>query len=101
MYVYTHSSFLVAEQYLFFNQGWSVGKALDVAAAAGSIENRNNQPGAEMLRLFSLKTGLALPADLKLIDLHEVLGSGDAVLLEYEHAEVTVASPSVPAAGTV
>lgn len=54
-----------------------------------------------MLRLFSLKTGLALPADLKLVDLHEVLGSGDAVLLEYEHAEVTAASPSVPAAGTV
>lgn len=54
----------------------------------------------QMLRLFSLKTGLALPNDLKLVDLHEILGSGvhfffsvshksstgDAVLLEYEHA---------------
>lgn len=37
-----------------------MGKALDVAAVAGSIENRNNQPGAEV---SSLSLFLSLDGD--------------------------------------
>lgn len=36
----------VPSKYMFFNEGWSVGKVLDLIAEAGNIENLNNKMGA-------------------------------------------------------
>ncbi len=55
---------------------------LDLAADAGSIENKNNQANADKLQLISLKNGHPLPTSLSLSDCGEILQSGDSILLE-------------------
>jgi len=67
---------------MFFNQEWTVGKALDVIADAGGVINNNNKPGPEKLCLFSLKTGEMLPTSVSLNTLSPQLCSFDAILLE-------------------
>jgi len=67
---------------MFFNQEWSVGKALDVIADAGGVINNNNKPGPEKLYLFSLKTGEILPNSISLSGLSPQVCSFDAILLE-------------------
>jgi predicted nucleic acid binding AN1-type Zn finger protein len=67
---------------MFFNQEWSVGKALDVIADAGGVINTNNKPGPEKLCLFSLKTGEILPTSVPLSGLAPQISSFDAILLE-------------------
>jgi hypothetical protein len=38
----------VEPKLMFFNNGFSIGKVLDLVADAGGIENRNNQANAEV-----------------------------------------------------
>ncbi len=41
---------------MFFDKTWTVGKVLDASAAAGSIQNLNNKPGAEVNKTKQNKT---------------------------------------------
>jgi hypothetical protein len=78
---------------MFFNQEWSVGKALDVIADAGGVINTNNKPGPEKLCLFSLKTGEILPTSVPLSGLApQVVASFDAILLERVETKKTIVS---------
>jgi len=79
--VYPLSS-TIQPKLMFFNQEWSVGKALDVIADAGGVINNNNKPGPEKLCLLSLKTGEILPTSVPLSGLSPHVCSFDAILLE-------------------
>jgi len=76
---------------MFFNQEWSVGKALDVIADAGGVINPNNKPGPEKLCLFSLKTGEILPTSVPLSGLSPQVCSFDTILLERVESKKMIA----------
>eukprot|EP00026_Physarum_polycephalum_P013708 Phypoly_transcript_14136.p1 GENE.Phypoly_transcript_14136~~Phypoly_transcript_14136.p1 ORF type:complete len:282 (+),score=25.85 Phypoly_transcript_14136:110-955(+) len=65
---------------MFFDSNYSIGKVLDLIAAAGKIENNNNKVTSEKLHVILLKTGVPLPNDGTLGKIDN-LNSGDSVLL--------------------
>eukprot|EP01126_Amoeba_proteus_P030025 TRINITY_DN2973_c0_g1_i1.p1 TRINITY_DN2973_c0_g1~~TRINITY_DN2973_c0_g1_i1.p1 ORF type:complete len:168 (-),score=33.25 TRINITY_DN2973_c0_g1_i1:206-709(-) len=69
-------------KYFFFENTSRLGVVLDKVAAAGRVENKNNQAGSRKLQLISLKTGQPLPLNRQLKDCAEIV-SGDSILLEY------------------
>ncbi len=55
--VYFPSSYPTSlPRHVAFSRNWTIGKCIDVAAEVGRVENRNNVPGAQPLRLFPLRT---------------------------------------------
>ncbi|ELU06762.1 hypothetical protein CAPTEDRAFT_104642 [Capitella teleta] len=75
------------ESALCFSAKWPIGRAVDHAAGAVRIENKNNVSGAEKLCLFDSKNGRPLPVGEKLDALADhpdfFLLSGSVVILEY------------------
>lgn len=70
---------------LFFHKASTVGKVLDLAAAAASIPNRNHLvPAHEKLHVISLRTGEPLPfaTSLAVLAYRKQLESTEAVLIE-------------------
>ncbi|XP_024896943.1 AN1-type zinc finger protein 1, partial [Pteropus alecto] len=72
---------------MFFCHRWSVGKAIDFAAALASLKNDNNKFTAKKLRLCHVTSGQALPLDHTLESWMAKeacpLHSGGNVILEY------------------
>ena len=73
---------------MYFSQSWYVGKAIDKAAAAASILNKNNVAGARRLRMFEARCGRLCPSGRTLSSLLDAsadvsLYNGATVILEY------------------
>mmetsp|Transcript_5462 Transcript_5462/g.20992 ORF Transcript_5462/g.20992 Transcript_5462/m.20992 type:complete len:298 (-) Transcript_5462:29-922(-) len=82
--LYPHGSG-AAPRALYFHKAWPVGKALDVALEAASLENRNHLvPPEEKLHLISLRTGKPFPfsTSLAVLTYRKELAQADAVLIE-------------------
>jgi len=67
------------QKLMFFDSNVTVGKLLDQATDLVAMENKNNDPTADKLRVISLETGQPL-AFIK--NVSECLKSGDAILIE-------------------
>jgi len=73
---------------MYFSQSWYVGKAIDKAASAASISNKNNIAGARQLRMFEASCGRLCPSSHKISSLLNASGdislyNGATVILEY------------------
>jgi len=73
---------------MYFNQSWCVGKAIDKAALAASILNKNNIAGERRLCMFEASSGQLCPSGRTISSLLNDSGdislyNGAAVILEY------------------
>jgi len=73
---------------MYFSQSWYVGKAIDRAAAAASISNKNNVAGVRRLCMFETSCGRLCPSGRTISSLLNATGdislyNGAAVILEY------------------
>lgn len=73
---------------MYFSQSWYVGKAIDSAASAASISNKNNIAGARRLCMFEANCGHLCPSGHKISTLLDASGdvslyNGATVILEY------------------
>jgi len=79
---------------MFFSRNWYVGKAIDKAASAASISNKNNIAGAQQLCMFEATAGRICPSGDKisclLNDSCDVnIYNGATVILEYVEQSVS------------
>ena len=73
---------------MYFSQNWYVGKAIDKAASAASISNKNNIAGTQRLCMFEGSYGRLCPSGRTISSLLNASGdislySGATVILEY------------------
>jgi len=73
---------------MYFSQSWFVGKAIDKAASAASVSNKNNIAGAQRLCMFEASSGYMCASGLKISSLLGASGdvslyNGATVILEY------------------
>lgn len=73
---------------MFFSRSWCVGKAVDKAASAASISNKNNIAGARRLCMFEASCGYLCPSSHIISSLLDASGAvnlynGATVILEY------------------
>jgi len=73
---------------MYFSQSWYVGKAIDKAALAASVSNKNNIAGAQRLCMFETSSGHVCPSGHKISSLLDAsdgvcLHNGATVILEY------------------
>jgi len=78
---------------MFFSQSWYVGKAVDKAAAAASVSNKNSVAGERRLCMFETSCGRVCPSGLKISSLLDASGdvslhNGATVILEYAEESV-------------
>ena len=73
---------------MYFSQSWYVGKAIDKAASAASISNKNSIAGERRLCMFEASCGHVCSSSLKISSLLDASGdvslhNGATVILEY------------------
>jgi len=73
---------------MYFSQSWYVGKAIDKAASAAAVSNKNNIAGAQRLCMFEASSGHVCPSGSKISSLLDASGdvslyNGATVILEY------------------
>jgi len=73
---------------MYFSNSWYVGKAIDKAAVAASVSNKNNVAGARRLCMFEASGGHLCPSGQKISSLLNgsddlTLYNGATVILEY------------------
>jgi len=73
---------------MYFSQSWFVGKAIDKAASAASVSNKNNIAGAQRLCMFEASSGRICPSGHRISSLLDASGdvslyNGATVILEY------------------
>jgi len=73
---------------MYFSRSWYVGKAIDKAASAASISNKNNIAGEQRLCMFEANCGHLCPSGHKISSLLDASGdvslyNGATVILEY------------------
>lgn len=73
----------MADQFMFFNDKWTVGRILDNISTHTGLINRNNQAKAKKLNMFSCRTNAQFPHDIPIHLLHPELKKDDRVRLAY------------------
>jgi len=73
---------------MYFSHSWYVGKAIDKAALAASVSNKNNIAGAQRLCMFEASSGHVCPSGHLISSLLDASGgvslyNGATVILEY------------------